>query len=173
MPQVIFRLMTGLFRIIDFFHSPENKLDNFEIKNGQTVIDYGCGPGRYITKAAEIVGVKGKVLAVDIHKLALRYVKRKIAMNGLRNVQTYLVENDKTRINDNTADVVYALDMFHDIREPQPFFKELYRLIKKNGKLYLEDGHQKRSSSLNKISKSDLWEIKRQTKTHLVLKPLK
>jgi len=42
----------------------------FGISEGMTVIDYGCGPGRYTTEFAKIVGEKGKVYAVDIHEMA-------------------------------------------------------------------------------------------------------
>jgi len=38
---------------------------------GMTVVDYGCGPGRYSIKFAEIVGNQGLVYAVDIHELAI------------------------------------------------------------------------------------------------------
>jgi ubiquinone/menaquinone biosynthesis C-methylase UbiE len=44
------------------------KIDN--IRNGSSVLDYGCGPGNFTIAAAELVGDKGKVYAADIHPLA-------------------------------------------------------------------------------------------------------
>jgi len=40
-------------------------LRNAGIFEGQTVLDFGCGAGNYTIPAAEIVGKKGKVYAVD------------------------------------------------------------------------------------------------------------
>ncbi|WP_394706677.1 methyltransferase domain-containing protein [uncultured Draconibacterium sp.] len=42
------------------------------------VVDYGCGPARYIKKASETTGPSGKVFAVDIHPTAVSNVNRKI-----------------------------------------------------------------------------------------------
>lgn len=47
-----------------------------------TIIDYGCGPGRYTILFAKLVGEKGKVIAVDIKDLTLREVEKKIKKLG-------------------------------------------------------------------------------------------
>ncbi len=78
MPDLGFKLMTLFFRIIDCFYSDENIIEKFGIKPGNTVIDYGCGPGRYIKKVSEVAGSTGKIYAVDIHEIAIQYVKSKI-----------------------------------------------------------------------------------------------
>jgi ubiquinone/menaquinone biosynthesis C-methylase UbiE len=56
MPNWAFRIMAFMFNIVDFFKSGDRKLDLFNIQNGQTVIDYGSGTGRYLRKASELVG---------------------------------------------------------------------------------------------------------------------
>lgn len=38
--------------------------------------------------------------------------------------------------------------MFHQVRNLNKFFKDLHKMIKKNGRLYLEDGHQPRKINL-------------------------
>jgi len=70
------RMMTAVMGIVDLLKKYSDK--NFEtlgLKSGQTVIDYGCGPARYIRNASEAVGKSGKVIAVDIHPLAIKNVK--------------------------------------------------------------------------------------------------
>ena len=57
MPDVSFRMMLFLFNVVDFFHPYiAKRVKKFGIKEGMTVVDYGCGPGRYTTKLAELVG---------------------------------------------------------------------------------------------------------------------
>ena len=83
-----FRMMVLTYRISDLFKQPGEILEEFDIAEGDTVVDYGCGPGRYLKTASELVGEEGKVYAADIHELALEYIKEEIRQNNLQNVQT-------------------------------------------------------------------------------------
>jgi len=74
------------------------------------------------------------------------------------------------RPSDNVADVVCAIDMFFTIKKPSEFLAELKRIIKKDGILIIDDGHQPRSVTKNKIADSGLWEILEETKDHLKCK---
>lgn len=63
--------------------------------------------------------------------------------------------------------------MFHMIKNPTCFLKELNRLIKKDGVLIIEDGHQTRKKSKKKIIDSQIWQVIEETKRYLKCKPLK
>jgi ubiquinone/menaquinone biosynthesis C-methylase UbiE len=41
-----------------------------------TVVDYGCGPGRYTIRFARLVGANGRVFEVDLRPLAMRMVEQ-------------------------------------------------------------------------------------------------
>src|SRR6056297_1453190 len=168
-----FRMMVWTYRIRDFFSPVGKILEEFNINEGDTVVDYGCGPGRYLKKSSNLVGENGKVYAVDIHELAIEYVKTEINQNNLQNVHPILVQNNDISIDDNIADVIYALDMFHHISKPKIFFQKLSRIIKKDGILYIEDGHQSREDSINKIEQSSLWKIGEQKQNYLICKAIK
>ena len=167
-----FRMMVWTYKIRDLFSPAGEILEEFNINKGDTVVDYGCGPGRYLEKASNLVGNNGKVYAVDIHKLAIEYVKAEINEKNLQNVRTILVQNNGISIDDNIADVIYALDMFHHISNPKIFFQKLSKIIKKDGILYIEDGHQSREDSINKIKQSSLWKIEEQKQNYLICKPI-
>jgi len=168
MPDIAFRGMSFIFSIWEIFASPGKKLKKFGIKPGDTVIDYGCGPGSYLKEASLLAGDKGTVYAADIHELALKSVNRKIQKYNLKNVKPFLVKDYKCDIPDNTADVIYALDMFHMVKQSDLFLKELHRMLKKNGRLIIEDGHQPREQSRQKINITKLWKIIEETKGWLV-----
>lgn len=51
--------------------------------------------------------------------------------------------------------------------------KELNKIIKQSGKLYIEDGHQSREKSLKKLKESGLWEIEVKEDTYLKCKAVK
>ncbi len=172
MSNASFRMMMLFFDIIDFFYPHvARRVKQFGIREGMTVVDYGCGPGRYTVRLAEIVGEKGKVYAIDIHELAIDTVKKRIRERNLGNVQPILISGYNSTLPDEIADVVCAIDMFFIIKNPKEFLAELKRIARRGGTLVIDDGHQPRSVTKQKILDSGLWDIFEETADHLKCKP--
>ena len=171
MPNVAFRIMTLVFRIGHFLKPMSRSIDKFGIKKGSVVIDYGCGPGMYIKRASELVGNEGLVYAVDIHELAIKSVEKLLTKYKLCNVKTVQTDGNKVEISDNTADLIYALDMFHMVKDYKSFLTELNRIGKYDCTLILEDGHQPRAKSKEKVIQSGCWKIEKECKKYMLCKP--
>jgi ubiquinone/menaquinone biosynthesis C-methylase UbiE len=173
MSDTLFRMMTFIFMVIDFFspNSIEKRVRRFGIESGMTVVDYGCGPGRYATRFAEIVGEKGKVYAVDIHELAIEAVKKRIEKQNMQNIEPVLAEGYNCGLPDNIADVVCAVDMFFGVKNPTEFLRELKRITRSDGVLVISDEHQSRNVAKKKILDSGCWDIFEETKDHLKCRP--
>ena len=170
-PNIAFRIMTFVMTLVDLIENYSSKnFKTLDLKYGQTVIDYGCGPARYIEKASKTVGELGKVIAVDIHPLAIKNVKARIKKHQLKNVEAVLASGYTTTIDSKIADIVYALDMFHMIQQPDELLKELTRLIKDNGIIIIEDGHQSRNETKQKIENAGILNIIEETKSHMKCK---
>ncbi len=170
-PNIAFRIMTFVMTLVDLIENYSSKnFKTLDLKYGQTVIDYGCGPARYIEKASKTVGELGKVIAVDIHPLAIKNVKARIKKHQLKNVEAVLASGYTTTIDSKIADIVYALDMFHMIQQPDELLKELTRLIKDNGIIIIEDGHQSRNETKQKIENAGILNIIEETKSHVKCK---
>jgi ubiquinone/menaquinone biosynthesis C-methylase UbiE len=170
-PNIAFRIMTFVMTLVDLIENYSNKnFKTLDLKYGQTVIDYGCGPARYIEKASKTVGELGKVIAVDTHPLAIKNVKARIKKHQLKNVEAVLASGYTTTIDSKIADIVYALDMFHMIQQPDELLKELTRLIKDNGIIIIEDGHQSRNETKQKIENAGILNIIEETKSHMKCK---
>ncbi len=172
MPGWAFRIMASLFRVTDLFRSPAHRLDPFDIRAGHTVIDYGSGTGRYLPQASALAGENGKVYAVDIQELAIRSAFRTISRFGLKNVIPVLTDGSSVDIPSGSADVILCLDMFHMVSNPSLFLKELKRLARPGGILYLENGHQPRATAIEKVLQSGCWKIVSETKEYLTCTPL-
>ena len=165
-------MMSIIFRIREILTSPDKLLDEFDIQEGQTVIDYGCGPGLYITKASKLVGDTGRVLAVDIHELAIEAIQKRVMKGNLSNVTGHLIVNGKCPLPDDTADIIYALDMFHMVNDPESFLNELSRISKPDGTLFIDDGHQSRKEARDKIHTSGKWDIVEESKHYMKCRPI-
>ena len=167
-----FRLMSLTFDLIDLVHPYiDRRVTTFGIREGMTVVDYGCGPGRYTTRFARLMGERGKVYAVDIHELAIKAVKAKSARLGLRNVVPVLAHGYVSALPDHVTDVVCALDMFFGIKQPTEFLAELKRITRPDGVLVIDDGHQPRQMTKDKILASGVWTIRAETPDHLTCRP--
>lgn len=140
MSDGVFRRMAFEMQVGDFIHPYKisKRVKKFGIEPGMTVVDYGCGPGRYTVKFAELVGKDGKVYAEDIHELAIEAVRKKMAKHNIDNIEPVLIEGYNSTLPDNVADVVCAIDMFCMIMEPTEFLAELKRITKNDGTLIIE-----------------------------------
>ena len=106
MPGFAFRMMKVIFDVRDRFVSVSSLLDEFNIEPGQTVVDYGCGPGSYIKRASELAGPRGRVFALDIHELAVQAVTKRAMKERLPNVTAVITDRNKCSLADETADVI-------------------------------------------------------------------
>jgi len=64
-------------------------LDALEARPGDTLVDLGCGPGYVALRAAERVGLQGRVLAVDRSAEALAFLSESISLYGLDQVRPH------------------------------------------------------------------------------------
>ena len=163
-----FRLMQGFMKLADHVHPHVRvRAEAFGIKPGQTVVDYGCGPGRYTAEMARLVGTDGKVIAVDLVEIALQETQRKLEAGGFHNFELKLAQGYDSGITEKTADIVFAIDMFHHISDVNTFLREVYRILKPDGLLILSGGHMKRTTVKTKIAISEIWNIAEERKEYI------
>ncbi|MFX1411108.1 MAG: class I SAM-dependent methyltransferase [Promethearchaeota archaeon] len=165
-----FRFMSFFFKIRDFFKSPMKKVDKAEIKKGDFVLDYGCGPGSYTLKAAEIVGSSGKIFAADIHPLAIKKVRNKAEKKGLINIETILTDCN-TELENNSIDIIMCFDVLHDIEDKECILQEFHRILKLNSILTLDDHHMEENDIIKTITAKERFKlVKREEKVYLFSK---
>ncbi len=167
-----FRAMVWIMNIEDYFwHRIDARVATFGIQPGMTVVDYGCGPGRYTTRLARLVGEGGRVYAVDIHELALEEVQKRAGRLRLNNVTPVLAHGYDSTLPAGIADAICCLDMFFGVRDPTALLAELRRIAKPAGRLVIDDGHQPRSATLAKIRSAGHWVITSESRDYLVCQP--
>ena len=153
-----FKLMTLTFRVRDFFRPRMDFLKEAGIKSGFCVLDYGCGPGSYITPLAQLVGALGEIYALDIDPLAIKQVQKTAARKTITNVKT--IESDcKTGLRENHVDVVLLYDTFHDLSDPDDVLSELHRVVKSGGILSFSDHHMNEKDILTNVTDTGLFKL--------------
>lgn len=159
MSNLHFKLMAFIFKARDLLLPPQRLLAKARLEEGMYVVDYGCGPGSFTIPAAELVRVKGKVFAVDIHPLAVSNVKSKASRKGLENTEMVLVEGCDTGLSDSSIDRVLLIDTFAQIEDREALLRELHRVLKGDGLLLIAREHMRMSRQREIILKSGLFTV--------------
>ncbi|MEA3253949.1 MAG: class I SAM-dependent methyltransferase [Chloroflexota bacterium] len=157
--NAVYRLNLWFYKLTDPFSKPERRIGKIPVEEGMTVLDYGCGPGRYALPVAKLVGPKGKVFAVDIQPLAISSVKQRAAHEALSNIEAILVDSYDTGIQGSSVDMVLLLDILHQIGDCEALFREIHRVLKPNGVLFMDSGHMKMLRGKEIVETSGLFTI--------------
>ncbi len=150
-----------LFRL---FVDPYEVLDKAGVKQGQIVLEIGCGPGFFTIAASKIVGKRGKVYALDINPAAIEDVQRKIEERKLANVKTILADASKTGLPDKSIDVVFLFGVIHTLDDVNAVMQEMHRVLKKKGILTVKGPRQRSEKEpLGPITENNLFLLKEKT----------
>ena len=86
---------------------------------GQTLIDVGCGPGYATIDLAEIVGQKGKIIAIDRSRRFLDHLETERDRRGLTQIETIEAELDDATLPTLDADGAWARWVFAFVQDPR------------------------------------------------------
>jgi ubiquinone/menaquinone biosynthesis C-methylase UbiE len=115
--------------------NPEKVLADAGLHTGMVFVDVGCGDGFFTILAAQLVGEKGRVYAVDTDTSAVERLKRRAAEKGLANVKAVAAEAEETVFCDGCADVVFYSIVLHDFHDPAKVLLNAKRMVKPSGRL--------------------------------------
>ena len=150
-------MMTLMFKVRDMLKPRGRVLEEVGIKPGSRVLDFGCGPGGYVLALSKLVGISGKVYALDVNPLAIKSVKALVAKNRLANVET-IISGGPTGLKDGTIDVVILYDVLHHLEKPDEILKELHRVLKPGETLSVSDHHLEKEVITSRITKTGLFQ---------------
>jgi ubiquinone/menaquinone biosynthesis C-methylase UbiE len=83
------------------------------VAEGQTVVDYGCGPGYFTLAAAELVGPAGKVYAIDVEPSMVALVTKRATDARFSNVEAGLSDGTNAPVPAAVADFVVCVLIMH------------------------------------------------------------
>ena len=103
---------------------------------GQTVLDYGCGPGNDL--AGFLVHTKAKkVIGVDISEKALELAGQRLALHSVEPDRIELIQisdsEPKIPLEDQSVDYIYCEGVLHHTSYPQDILQEFRRILKPEG----------------------------------------
>lgn len=106
------------------------------VKQGDNVIDYGCGNGRYTIPLSQIVGKQGCVYSVEKDENAIAVVQERLPLFSNTNIVKFLkVDNLETSsiLEEKSIDAIFAFDVLQYVKDWDMLFRYFYKVIKPKG----------------------------------------
>ena len=118
------------------FQNPQKILSPY-LKEGETALDVGCGPGFFTLDMGKIVGETGRVIGADLQEGMLNIVRGKIKGTELENrIVLHKCGQDKIGLTEK-VDFVLMFYMVHEVPNKNSLFTEIAKLLNPNGKVLL------------------------------------
>ncbi len=96
------------------------------------VLDFGCGPGSFLSSVAPFCG---EITGVDISKNFVNACKETINELNLKNAQVQQIIPNQLPFADNTFDVLYMVDVIHHLEDIPVTIKDAIRVVKPGGRV--------------------------------------
>ncbi len=115
--------------------NPKKLLELLKLKDGEVVADIGAGSGYYTFRMAELVGDKGKVLAVDIQQEMLDIISNRMKKEKVANVETVLGAEADPKLKAESVDTILLVDVYHEFAQPHEMTEKMVQALKPGGRI--------------------------------------
>ncbi|OGE86333.1 MAG: hypothetical protein A3J48_02440 [Candidatus Doudnabacteria bacterium RIFCSPHIGHO2_02_FULL_46_11] len=118
------------------FIDPHKVLVGAGFRPGMIIGDFGSGNGFYAVAAAEIVGDKGSVYAVDIQEDPLRHLMSDARLKQIRNITTLrcdLEKADYCPVPAVSCDAVILANILHQAPNKKAVIESAFKALKTGG----------------------------------------
>jgi len=109
------------------------------LKPGDTVLDLGSGAGFDCFLASIKVGDGGKVIGVDMTTEMIEKATSNAENAGYKNIEFRLGELEDLPVENDSINVVISNCVINLVPDKEKVFKEVHRVLKKDGKMCVSD----------------------------------
>ncbi|OFW02429.1 MAG: hypothetical protein A3I61_13270 [Acidobacteria bacterium RIFCSPLOWO2_02_FULL_68_18] len=117
------------------WQKPDEIMDVLGIADGAAVADIGAGAGWFTIRLARRVGPSGAVYAQDVQPQMLAAIRRRVAREGLRNVETRLGSRSSSNLPARSLDAVLAVDVYPEVDDRVAFLRNIAEALKPGGRV--------------------------------------
>ncbi len=109
-------------------------LKGFGVKEGETVVDLGCGTGNLTAVLLEILGAEGRIVSVDFSAKMIAAAAAKIKDER---VSWVCAPSDELPLTDASVDKIICYSAWPHFCAPEKTARELLRTLKPGGSLFV------------------------------------
>lgn len=127
------------------------------IRDGDTVLDIGCGSGTDAILAALLAGPKGKVLGLDMTAAMREKCLANARRAKLSNLEVLDGNAEEIPLPDNCVDVITTNGVINLVPEKEAAIREIHRVLVPGGRLQISDIVVRQLPSEACRSEPELW----------------
>ena len=128
-----------------------------ELREGEVVLDLGCGAGIDCFLASKAVGPSGRVIGVDMTPEMLAKARTNARSGGYSNVEFRLGEIEHLPVADRSVDVVLSNCVINLAVDKAQVYREAFRTLRPGGRLAVADVVATRPVSSADRADLDKW----------------
>jgi len=138
-------------------------LRHIGVKEGQKLLDFGCGEGHYAIPAAKAVGLHGKIYAVETDERKVIELRRMLYKCGIGNVEV-LRSDCAVDLPNDSIDIALCYDVIHfaDRNGRKNIYTEIKRVLKERGCFSVYPKHRQDDEPLMELAHCDLRTVIRE-----------
>jgi ubiquinone/menaquinone biosynthesis C-methylase UbiE len=119
----------------DKWQLPDKIIEELGIKQGQIIADIGSGGGYFTVRFSKVVGEKGKVYAVDVEKLYLEHIYKRIKEENISNMELVHAELNNPLLPKEFVDLIFLCNAWHHVKGRDGYIWKIYQALKPEGKM--------------------------------------
>jgi ubiquinone/menaquinone biosynthesis C-methylase UbiE len=117
--------------------NPELIWETLALPDPHVLVDIGAGTGFFAALFAKKIA--GRVYACDISDVMIAWMKENLLPQTDDKVIPVKMEESSVPLPEGIADLVYMINLHHELEEPEKVISEAHRVLKKGGILAIID----------------------------------
>ncbi len=116
-------------------HRADETVRSFRLREGDTVLELGPGPGYFSIEAARVVGATGRVLCIDLQPGMTRILQGRLIEAHVTNAAPIVGEGASLPLANESVDAAYLVHVLGEIPDRPAALVEIRRVMKPGGVL--------------------------------------
>jgi len=144
----------------DHWQRPSDVIQALNLREGCVVVDFGSGVGYFALKLSPVVGKSGSVVAEDIRRESLVFLRIRALVRSQSNLRTIRGKIDDPQLPAEFADAVLIANTYHELTEPKPILRHLAESLKPGGRLVIVDRGPRSGAAESREAQSEHHELR-------------